>query len=81
MSAAPTAASTAAAPDPAPLMHSLDRPFMPFEEWLDQLEEGTCTRCGQAAERGFTRWWHLGPDCVTGSQRPLPARIARFRGN
>lgn len=24
---------------------------------------GTCSRCGQPAYLGVSRWWHLGPDC------------------
>lgn len=41
--------------------HALDAPFTPYATW--QPNPGRCSRCGQDAEQGSTRWWHLDAPC------------------
>lgn len=41
--------------------HALDAPFTPPSDWAPRA--GRCSRCGQAALAGVTRWWHLGDTC------------------
>lgn len=50
---------------PAEHWRTVDAPFTPPDAW--RTEHGTCTRCGHAAQRGHTRWWHVGQPC-RGSQ-------------
>jgi hypothetical protein len=40
---------------------ALDAPFTPPDEW-DTIP-GRCSRCGQPAELGETKWWHVGETC------------------
>ncbi|MDI5965734.1 hypothetical protein [Streptantibioticus silvisoli] len=39
---------------------ALDAPFQPGD-W--QPRPGHCSRCGQPALAGVTRWWRLGDTC------------------
>jgi hypothetical protein len=56
-------------PDPD-RWHALDAPFTTWDTW--QPAPGTCSRCGQPAEQGTTRWWHLDTPCT---DRGRPARF------
>jgi hypothetical protein len=49
---------------------ALDAPFTPDDDW--QPVPGTCSRCGQPAYLGISRWWHLGAVC------PSRGRAADF---
>lgn len=40
---------------------ALDAPFLPEPHWAPV--PGTCSRCGQDAALGETRWWHLDTPC------------------
>ncbi|MCX4750916.1 hypothetical protein OG455_41280 [Kitasatospora sp. NBC_01287] len=40
---------------------ALDAPFTPPDDW-DPIP-GTCTRCGQPAWLGETKWWHNAEPC------------------
>lgn len=48
----------------APEWHALDAPFTPPAVW--HPTRGRCSRCGQPALAGVTRWWHLGDGCRGG---------------
>lgn len=48
---------------------ALDAPFIPEDDW--RPIPGRCSRCGNPAYLGVSRWWHLGPVC-------RPTRPANF---
>jgi hypothetical protein len=41
--------------------HAIDAPFIPLGDW-DPIP-GTCSRCGERAWLGETRWWHVLQPC------------------
>ena len=42
---------------------ALDAPFRHPDEYPPPIP-GTCSRCGQPALLGETRWWHIGAVCA-----------------
>ncbi|MCW7941677.1 hypothetical protein AAW14_06440 [Streptomyces hygroscopicus] len=50
--------------------HAVDAPFTPLTDW-DPIP-GRCSRCGQPAWLGESRWWH---DLAPCKDRGLPAEF------
>ncbi|MFC1418583.1 hypothetical protein [Streptacidiphilus cavernicola] len=54
-------------PKPDDAWRAIDAPFRPRDDW--QPIPGACSRCGERAWLGETRWWHhTGRACP--SRRP-----------
>ena len=52
-----------------------------MSEQTDDIEAGTCSACGRAAERGRSgAWWHVGDPCHGTPQTDgVPARPVTFQ--